>query len=73
MSIAKQANTNTRLSIGVLALQGSIEEHIKHISTLGHIPIKVKTIDDLDNLDKLIIPGGESTTIGNILRTTGST
>ncbi|WP_253198500.1 pyridoxal 5'-phosphate synthase glutaminase subunit PdxT [Clostridium gasigenes] len=62
---------NTPLHIGVLALQGSIDEHINHISSLGHIPVKVRTSNDLDNLDRLIIPGGESTTIGNILRGTG--
>ncbi|MBB6625651.1 pyridoxal 5'-phosphate synthase glutaminase subunit PdxT [Clostridium gasigenes] len=62
---------NTPLHIGVLALQGSIDEHINHISSLGHIPVKVRTSNDLDNLDRLIIPGGESTTIGNILRSTG--
>ncbi|MBB6716871.1 pyridoxal 5'-phosphate synthase glutaminase subunit PdxT [Clostridium gasigenes] len=63
--------SNTPLHIGVLALQGSIDEHINHISSLGHIPVKVRTSNDLDNLDRLIIPGGESTTIGNILRSTG--
>lgn len=62
---------NTPLHIGVLALQGSIDEHINHISSLGHIPVKVRTSNDLDNLDRLIIPGGESTTIGNILISTG--
>ncbi|MBU3090423.1 pyridoxal 5'-phosphate synthase glutaminase subunit PdxT [Clostridium gasigenes] len=62
---------NTPLHIGVLALQGSIDEHINHISSLGHIPVKVRTSNDLNNLDRLIIPGGESTTIGNILRSTG--
>lgn len=62
--------TNSPLRIGVLSLQGSIEEHINHIAILGHIPIKVKTISDLDNLDKLILPGGESTTISNILIST---
>lgn len=69
MSDLKKANTS--LYIGVLALQGSVDEHINHISTLGHIPVKVKTTNDLDNLDRLILPGGESTTIGNILRITG--
>lgn len=64
-------NSNSKLTIGVLALQGSIDEHINQILLLGHIPIKIKTANDLDNLDKIIIPGGESTTISNILRTTG--
>lgn len=63
-------NNTQPLNIGVLSLQGSIEEHINHITMLGHIPIKVRTASDLRNLDRLIIPGGESTTIGNILRST---
>lgn len=61
---------NTPLHIGVLALQCSIDEHINHISSLGHIPVKVKTSNDLDTFHRLIIPRGESTTIGNILRST---
>ena len=69
MSTIKKANSP--LNIGVLALQGSIIEHINHIKELGHIPILVKETSDLDILDKLILPGGESTTMGNILRSTG--
>lgn len=42
----------------------------RYISMLGHLPIKVKTINYFDNLDRLILPGGESTTIANILRST---
>lgn len=61
-------NNPISLRIGVLALQGSIEEHINHISLLDHIPVKVKKSCDLDNLDRLILPGGESTTISTILR-----
>lgn len=61
----------TPRNIGVLALQGSITEHIDHIRQLGHVPILVKKSEDLELIDKLIIPGGESTTIGNILRSTG--
>lgn len=61
-------NKPHRLKIGVLDLQGSVLEHINHISLLGHIPIRVKTLKDLNSIDKLILPGGESTTISNILR-----
>lgn len=59
------------LRIGVLSLQGGVIEHINHIEKLGHEAIEVKKETDLENIDLLILPGGESTTIGNILRTTG--
>lgn len=59
------------LKIGVLSLQGGVIEHINHIERLGHEAIEIKKEEDLDNIDFLILPGGESTTIGNILRTTG--
>lgn len=59
------------LKIGVLSLQGGVIEHISHIEILGHEALEIKKEEDLDNIDLLILPGGESTTIGNILRTTG--
>lgn len=59
------------LKIGVLSLQGGVIEHIKHIERLGHEALEIKKEEDLDDIDFLILPGGESTTIGNILRTTG--
>lgn len=55
--------------VGVLALQGSIEEHISILKKIkGVKPIKVKTREELMEVDRLIIPGGESTTIGKLLR-----
>lgn len=57
--------------IGVLALQGDVIEHINHINILNHIPVGVKTKEDLELIDALILPGGESTTIGRLLRITG--
>lgn len=59
------------LKVGVLSLQGGVIEHINHIERLGHEAIEIKKEEDLTNIDFLILPGGESTTIGNILRTTG--
>ncbi len=57
------------MNIGVLALQGSVKEHIKMITSvnkkIGVVP--VRTIDDLASVDGLIIPGGESTTIRRLL------
>jgi pyridoxal 5'-phosphate synthase pdxT subunit len=50
--------------VGVLALQGGFEAHAKALSRLGVPAREVRTPADLERLDALIIPGGESTTIG---------
>ncbi|HAL61081.1 MAG TPA: pyridoxal 5'-phosphate synthase glutaminase subunit PdxT [Chloroflexi bacterium] len=55
--------------IGVLALQGSFIEHIATLKRLGVEPPAVKLPKDLVGLDGLIIPGGESTTIGKLATT----
>ena len=57
--------------VGVLALQGDVIEHLNHVKKLNHIPIEVKTKEDLEIINALILPGGESTTIGRLLRITG--
>lgn len=49
-------------TIGVLALQGAYEAHAKTLSSLGAIPMLIRRPDQLEGLDGLIIPGGESTT-----------
>jgi 5'-phosphate synthase pdxT subunit len=49
--------------IGVLALQGDFEAHARILSALGAEPREVRTPPDLDGLDGLVIPGGESTTM----------
>jgi len=53
--------------IGVLALQGGFAKHLSMIGSIGAEPREVRTAEDLDGLDGLIIPGGESTTIGKLL------
>lgn len=60
-----------KMKIGVLSFQGGVIEHIKHINALGHDAIEVKDNKDLDNIDAIILPGGESTTIGKLLNITG--
>jgi 5'-phosphate synthase pdxT subunit len=55
------------LTIGVLALQGAFIEHIHMLERLGAKAREVRLPSDLDGLDGLIIPGGESTTIGKLL------
>lgn len=54
------------MKIGVLALQGAFIEHIKILRELGVEAVEVRLPEDLDGLDGLIIPGGESTTIGKL-------
>jgi 5'-phosphate synthase pdxT subunit len=54
------------MKIGVLALQGAFIEHIKMLRQLGVEAVEVRLPDDLEGLDGLIIPGGESTTIGKL-------
>ena len=56
------------MKIGVLALQGDVREHKRVLSKLGAEPVEVKLPQDLDEIDALIIPGGESTTIGMLMR-----
>ena len=51
-------------SIGVLALQGGFEAHAKSLARLDVEVREVRTPEDLEGLDALVIPGGESTTIG---------
>jgi 5'-phosphate synthase pdxT subunit len=52
--------------VGVLALQGAFIEHEKTLRSLGVEAVEVRLPKDLDGLDALIIPGGESTTIGKL-------
>ncbi len=59
------------MKIGVLALQGAFIEHEKMLRTLGVEPVEVRLPSDLEGLDGLIIPGGESTTIGKLAVTYG--
>ena len=54
--------------VGVLALQGSFVEHLNIVKKLNVNAILVKTLDDLNQVDGLIIPGGESTNIGKLLK-----
>jgi pyridoxal 5'-phosphate synthase pdxT subunit len=55
------------MKIGVLALQGDVREHVRALDAAGAAPVAVKDRDQLDSVDGLIIPGGESTTIGKLL------
>lgn len=54
------------MKIGVLALQGAFIEHQKMLESLGADVVQVRLPEQLDNLDGLVIPGGESTVIGKL-------
>lgn len=54
------------MKVGVLALQGAFLEHKKKLDNLGVEVVEVRLPQDLEGLDGLIIPGGESTTIGKL-------
>lgn len=58
------------MKIGILSLQGGVAEHIHHIKSLNQQPVEVKKEEDLEGLAGIILPGGESTTIGKLLRDT---
>jgi len=51
------------VKIGVLAVQGGFAAHVEHLESVGVAAIEVRTPEDLEGLDGLILPGGESTTI----------
>jgi 5'-phosphate synthase pdxT subunit len=55
------------LRVGVLALQGGFEAHAKTLRRLGAEPREVRTPVDMEGLDALVVPGGESTTIGKLI------
>lgn len=59
------------LRVGVLALQGDFEAHAKTLRQLGAEPSEVRVPADLEGLDGLVIPGGESTTIGKGIDSAG--
>ena len=52
------------MTVGVLALQGGFEAHIRALARLGVPARELRTTEDLEGIDALIVPGGESTTIG---------
>ena len=59
------------LTVGVLALQGDFEAHAKTLRQLGAEPREVRTPEEMEGLDALVIPGGESTTIGKQIASAG--
>lgn len=60
-------NRAEQLTIGVLAMQGAVREHIRAIERCSAVALPVKQARELELIDGLIIPGGESTTIGKLM------
>jgi 5'-phosphate synthase pdxT subunit len=62
---------NDSLRIGVLAVQGNFREHVAMLRRLGAEPVEVRKPEELEGLDGLVIPGGESTAIMRLARLYG--
>ncbi|RIL09446.1 MAG: pyridoxal 5'-phosphate synthase glutaminase subunit PdxT, partial [Proteobacteria bacterium] len=56
------------MAVGILALQGAVEPHISHIENLGQSAVKVRSAADLQEIERLILPGGESSTMLNLMQ-----
>ena len=56
------------MKFGVLALQGDFREHIESLSSCGITAIAAKTYSEIESLDALVIPGGESTTMSKLAK-----
>ena len=59
------------MNIGILGFQGAVIEHQRHIEKLGYEVVNVRYPEQLEDLDGIILPGGESTTMGKLLVRTG--
>jgi len=57
--------------VGVLALQGDFREHLLALAECGVDAVAVKTLEEINSIDALVLPGGESTTIAKLARTFG--
>jgi 5'-phosphate synthase pdxT subunit len=55
--------------VGVLALQGDVREHVYALAHVGARPVAVRRASELEDVDGLILPGGESTTVAKLART----
>jgi pyridoxal 5'-phosphate synthase pdxT subunit len=68
--VSSSAN-GARPQIGVLALQGDVREHLAALDAAGADGVSVRRASELKALDGIVIPGGESTTIGRLLEVFG--
>jgi 5'-phosphate synthase pdxT subunit len=58
---------NDAVTVGVLALQGDVREHVAALSACGASPVLVRRPSEVDDLDGIVIPGGESTVMSKLL------
>lgn len=58
-------------SVGVVAIQGDFERHLAAVAACGAHGVRVREPEDMRGVDRLIIPGGESTTVGKLMQTFG--
>ncbi len=65
------AASNSQSLIGVVALQGAAAEHVAAFRRVGARAVEVRVPADLDGVDAVALPGGESTTMSHLLRTSG--
>ena len=68
---ARAAEAASSPVVGVLALQGGVVEHMRAAESLGARAVKVRAPEDLEGIDALILPGGESSTVDRLCRTFG--
>lgn len=59
------------MKVGVLALQGAFYEHIEALKHLGVQCKEIRKVEDLDGIERIVLPGGESTVQGKLLHKTG--
>ena len=57
--------------VGVLALQGDVRQHVAALAELGAHPVEIRHPEDLGGVDGIVLPGGESTTMGLLLDSAG--
>lgn len=59
------------MKIGILSLQGAIEQHEQKLLSLNAVPMRIKHAEDLEEISGIILPGGESTTMVHLLKLQG--
>jgi pyridoxal 5'-phosphate synthase pdxT subunit len=70
-AVPPDAGPASRLRIGVLASQGDFAAHVETLDSLGAEPVEARTPAEIEGLDGLVIPGGESTTITKAIERDG--
>jgi 5'-phosphate synthase pdxT subunit len=68
IAVTGHAHTQLRPAIGVLALQGDVREHARALESTGARVVTVRRPGDLERIDGIVLPGGESTVIDKLLR-----